>query len=64
LDACEGPRALGWPDRDRRLSRRPRRIRPGHVVVRRDLRRPERTGLPRAARSGGLRPGRGRAGRV
>ena len=64
LDARESPRALGRQDRDRRLSRRRRRLRPRNGVVRRDIRRPERTGLPRTTGSGGLRPSRGRARRV
>ena len=62
LDARESPRALGRPDRDRRLSRPRRRLRPRHGVVRRDVRRPERTGLPRAAGGGGVRPRPGQLG--
>ena len=64
LDARESPRALGRQDRDRRLSRQRRRLRPRHGLVRRDVRRPERTGLPRAAGGGGVRPRRGRDGRL
>ena len=36
----------------------------GHGVVRRDVRGPERAGLPRAAGGGSLRPRRGRVGRL
>ena len=64
LDARESSRALGRQDRDRRLSRQRRRLRPRHGVVRRDVRGPERAGLPRAAGGGGIRPRRGRDGRL
>ena len=64
LDARESPRALGRQDRDRRLSRQRRRLRPRHGVVRRDVRGPERAGLPRTAGGGGVRPRRGRDGRL
>ena len=40
--AGAGARPLRGPDRDRRLPRRLRRVRPGHHPVRRRLRRPER----------------------
>ena len=43
-------RTLGGQDRDRRLPRPRRRVRPRHGDVRRDVRRPERTGLPGAAK--------------
>ena len=59
-----GPRALGRPRRDRGLSRRRRLLRPRDGVVRRDLRRPERSGLPRAAGRNGDWPRRGRDGRL
>ena len=50
LDARESPRALGRQDRDRRVSRQGRRLRPRHGLVFRDVRRPERSGLPRRSR--------------
>ena len=62
LDARESPRALGRQDRDRRLPRQRRRLRPRHGVVRRDVRRPERAGLPRARGGSRGRPRRRRAG--
>ena len=64
LDARAGPRALGRQDRHRRLSRQRRCLRPRHGLIRRDLRRPERSGLPRTARGSGVRPRRGRDGRL
>ena len=45
LDARARPRPLGRPDRDRRLSRHRRLLRPRHGRLRRDLRGPERTRL-------------------
>ena len=64
LDARESPRALGRQDRDRRLSRRRRHLRPRDGLVRRDVRRSERARLPRAAGSSSVRPCRGRVGRL
>ena len=42
LDARQSTRALGRQDRDRRVSRRWRPLRPRHGLVRRDVRGPER----------------------
>ena len=64
LDARESPRPLGRQDRDRRLSRQRRRLRSRHGHVRRDVRRPERSRLPRTAGGSGVRPRRGRDGRL
>ena len=61
---AQSPRPLGRQDRDRRLSRQRRRLRPRHGLVRRDVRRPERSGLPRAAGGASVRPRRGRDGRL
>ena len=52
----ESARPLGGRDRDRRLPRRGRQLRPRTGVVRRGLRRPERTRLPRPARRRRSRP--------
>ena len=54
----------GDQNRDRRLSRQRRRLRPRHGLVRRDVRRPERAGLSRAAGGSGVRPRSGRARRL
>ena len=55
---AQSPRALGRQDRDRRLSRQRRLLRPRHGLVRRDVRRPKRSGLPRAEGGSGVRPHR------
>ena len=62
LDARESPRALGRQDRDRRLSRQQRLLRPRHGLVRRDVRRPKRSRLPRAQGGSSVRPHRRRDG--
>ena len=54
--AREGARPLRGRDRDRRLPRRGRQLRPRARVVRRGLRGPERTRLPRPARRRRSRP--------
>ena len=64
LDARESPRALGRQDRDRRLSRQRRLLRPRHGLVFRDVRRPKRSGLPRAQGGSSVRPHRRRDGRL
>ena len=57
LDARPRPRPLRRPDRDRRVPRQERRVRPVDHRLLRALRRPERAGLPglhRRDRSGRL----------
>ena len=60
LDARPRPRPLRRPDRDRRLPRQVRHLRPGDRDLRRDLRRPERTRLRGTPGRRRLRPGQGR----
>ena len=60
LDARASPRTLGRQDRDRRLPRQQRRLRPRHGLVFRDVRRPERSGLRRAKGRSRVRPHRRR----
>ena len=48
LDARAGPRALGRQDRHRGLPRQGSSLRSRDGLVRRGIRRPERTGLPRS----------------
>ena len=55
LDTRPRPRPHRGPDRDRRLSRRIRQVRPGRGRLRRDLRRPERTRPRGTGRRGRLR---------
>ena len=60
LDAGPRPRAVRRPDRDRRLPRQGRELRPGDRRLLRALRRPERARLRHARRRGQIGPHRGR----
>ena len=62
--AGAGARPLRRPDRDRRLPRRLRRVRPGHHPVRRRLRRPERARPAGSCRRCRIRTDHRRAGSV
>ena len=59
LDAGPSPRAIRRPDRDRRLPRQGRELRPGDRRLLRALRGPERARLRRPRRRGQVGPHRG-----
>jgi hypothetical protein len=63
LDARKSPRAFGRHDRDRRLSRQQRLLRPRYGLIFRGVRRPKRARLQHAKRGESVRPRRRRDGR-